>query len=102
MQPGWLGLQPDGQSDPSGSFAAAQQPGAGTVPASGFSFYFCVDTGVTLLSTAEEPIMGFGGVTGGLSAVPWLFFHHPVSVRGSGPKSSLHQAGARGSSVCGC
>lgn len=61
----------------------------------------CFILGVPSLSTAEEPIMGFGGVTGGLSAVPWLFFRHLVSVRGSGPKSSLHQAWARGSFVCG-
>lgn len=37
-----LGWQPAGHSDPSGGFAAAQQPGAGTVPASGFSFCFGV------------------------------------------------------------
>lgn len=110
VQPGWaVGLSAGGSVRPPWIASLSQRfraegsqrrwPRAGVFLALGFLSYFCVDTGIPLLSAVEEAITGLWEITGGLSSVRWLCFHHPGPVSGSGPISSLHQAWVRGCSV---
>lgn len=69
------------------------------IPCPWLSIIFLCGHWDSFVVSCKEAVMGLWEVTGGLSAVRWLCFHHPVPVSGSGPNSSLHQAWVRGYSV---